>query len=407
MTHCRICGATLSSPDYSAAAPAITSISTSLAIPTETYICRSCGHGQSPDLPKIKEFYNTQYRISLQSDQHDQLYEVRDGQPVFRAQRQAEMLEAIGLPLNARVLDFGAAKGTTLRSLMESRPDLRPSIFDVSDDYVGFWQGWVPASEQVTHCLPADWQGRFDLVTAHFVLEHVVDPIGTLICLAQLLAPGGKVFFTVPDPLSNTGDFLVVDHVNHFTASSLLRTCELAGLFAHTLSRDLFRGAYVVIAERAVATPSSSSGPQTDVASDITQAIDALAFWSKALGSLDADQHVEAHVPTAIYGAGFYGALIISRLNQKPICFLDRNRYLQGRDYLGVAVLAPEDCPDFIRRIYPGLNPLHARDILADSDVWMPPCATIRYLTNAELSPMTSHDQDVASPDQHRGLATS
>lgn len=380
MTQCRICGATLALPDYSAAAPAITSISTNLAIPTETYICRNCGHGQSPDLPKIQEFYGTQYRISLQSDQHDQLYVVRDGQPVFRTQRQAEMLAAIGLPLNARVLDFGAAKGTTLRSFLESRPDLRPSIFDVSDDYVGFWQGWVPASEQVTHCLPADWQGRYDLVTAHFVLEHVVDPIGTLKRLAELLAPGGKVFFTVPDPLSNTGDFLVVDHVNHFTASSLMRTCELAGLVAHTLSRELFRGAYVVIAEQAAVSSSSSGGLQTDVGSDIIQSLDALAFWSKALGSLDADQQVAGHAPTAIYGAGFYGALITSRLHQRPLCFLDRNKYLQGQDYLGVAVLAPEDCPDSIRRIYPGLNPLHARAILADADSWMPPSSRIHYL---------------------------
>ena len=382
MTQCRICGATLGLPDYSAAAPAITSISTNLAIPTETYICRNCGHGQSPDLPKIQEFYGTQYRISLQSDQHDQLYVVRDGQPVFRTQRQAEMLGAIGLPLNARVLDFGAAKGTTLRSLLESRPDLRPSIFDVSDDYIGFWQGWVPASEQATHCLPADWQGRYDLVTAHFVLEHVVDPIGTLKRLADLLAPGGKVFFTVPDPLNNTGDFLVVDHVNHFTASSLIRTCELAGLVAHTLSSNLFRGAYVVIAERAAVSESSSGGIKTDVDSDIIQALDALAFWSKSLGFLDTDQQSNGDEPTAIYGAGFYGALISSRLRHRPVCFLDRNEHLWGTNYLGVSVLAPEACPRSIRRIYPGLNPRHARSVLADADNWMPQGSRVHYLAH-------------------------
>ena len=292
------------------------------------------------------------------------------------------MLGSIGLPLNARVLDFGAAKGTTLRSFLGSRPDLRPSIFDVSNDYISYWQGWVPASEQATRYLPADWQGRYDLVTAHFVLEHVVDPIGTLKRLAELLAPGGKIFFTVPDPLSNTGDFLVVDHVNHFTASSLMRTCELAGLVAHTLSRELFRGAYVVIAEQPAVSYSFRGGIQTDVVSDIIQSLGALAFWSKALGSLDADQHVEEHVPTAIYGAGFYGALITSRLHQKPLCFLDRNKYLQGQDYLDVAVLAPEACPDSIRRIYPGLNPLHAKGILADAETWMPPAAKIHYLTD-------------------------
>lgn len=383
MTKCRVCGASLGAPDYSAAEPSLTSISTHLAIPTEIHICRHCGHGQSADLPKIQEFYDTQYRISLQSDQHDQLYEARDGQPVYRTQRQAEILAAIGLPPQARVLDFGAAKGTTLRTLLQSRPDLRPSIFDVSQDYVGFWQGWVPAGEQATHHLPAEWQARFDLVTAHFVLEHVVDPVGTLKRLAGLLAPGGRVFFTVPDPLRNTGDFLVVDHVNHFTTSSLLLTCEAAGLVPRLLSGDQFRGAHVVVAERHPAQAPSSDGVRADVLSDIKQAIEALSFWSKALRFLDDDQNGDATEPTAIYGAGFYGALIAARLHQAPICFLDRNAFLQGQDYLGVPVLAPENCPVTIRRIYPGLNPDHARVILAEADAWKPAGARIHYLPHA------------------------
>jgi len=383
MTECRVCGSPLGPPDYLAAPPSLTSISTHLTIPTEIYICRHCGHGQSADLPKIQEFYDTEYRISLQSDQHDQLYEVRDGQPVYRTQRQAEILSAIGLPLEARLLDFGAAKGSTLRTLLESRPDLRPSIFDVSQDYVDFWQEWVPACEQATHHLPAEWQARFDLVTAHFVLEHVVDPVGTLRRLAGLLAPGGRVFFTVPDPLRNTGDFLVVDHVNHFTTSSLLRTCEAAGLVPRQLTGELFRGAYVVMAERPSAGTSASDSFRADVHSDINQALEALSFWSKALQFLEDDQRRDATEPTAIYGAGFYGALIAARLQRAPICFLDRNTYLQGQDYLGIPVLAPENCPATIRRIYPGLNPVHSRTILADADTWKPAAAQIHYLPHA------------------------
>jgi SAM-dependent methyltransferase len=383
MNNCRVCGALLASPDFSLPPPAVTSISTYLAIATQTSICRECGHGQSPDLPKIQEFYDTQYRISLQSDQHDQLYEIREGDPIFRTQRQAEILAAIELPLQARVLDFGAAKGSTLRALLGSRPDLRPSIFDVSSDYVKFWQDWVPEFEQAIHHIPATWHGRFDLVTAHFVLEHVVDPIETLQRLADLLAPGGKLFFTVPDPLSNTGDFLVVDHVNHFTASSLVKTCETSGLVPLTLSGDLFRGAYVVIAESATVSTAPPECVQIDVASDIHHALDALAFWSKALEFLVDDQMTDALAPTAIYGAGFYGALISARLQRPPICFLDRNQHLQGSEYLGVSVVAPEECPDSVRRIYPGLNPKHARSILANANTWMPHHARIHFLADA------------------------
>ncbi len=383
MNNCRVCGASLSAPDFLLPPPAFTSISTYLAIPTQTCICRHCGHGQSPDLPKIQEFYDTQYRISLQSDQHDQLYEVREGHPVYRTQRQAEILAAIELAPQARILDFGAAKGSTLRALLQSRPDLRPSIFDVSSDYARFWQDWVPESEQMIHHIPAKWQGRFDLVTAHFVLEHVVHPVETLQRLAELLAPGGRLFFTVPDPLSNIGDFLVVDHVNHFTVSSLVKTCETSGLVPLTLSGDLFRGAYVVIAESATASAPSLDCVQTDVASDIHHALDALAFWKKALEFLDDDQLTDVLAPTAIYGAGFYGALIYARLKRPPICFLDRNMHLQGREYLGVSVVAPEECPNSVRRIYPGLNPKHARSILANADDWMPHHARIHFLADA------------------------
>ena len=383
MNECRICRALLPNADYSGSAPALTSIATHLAIPTQTYVCRICGHGQSPDLPKIQEFYDTQYRISLQSDQHDQLYEMRDGEAFFRTQRQAEMLAAMKPPLQARVLDFGAAKGTTLWSLLQARPDLRPSIFDVSSDYLPFWKGWVPESEQAIHHIPAEWQGRFDLVTAHFVLEHVVDPIGTLQQLAGLLAPAGKLFFTVPDPLGNTGDFLVVDHVNHFTTSSLIRTCEASGLVPLTLAGDLFRGAYVVIAEKASVSSTRCGSIQCDVASDIHQALEALAFWTKALDFLDHNQERDIRPSTAVYGAGFYGALIAARLQLPPICFLDRNTYLHGKDYLGITVLAPEECPDSVRIVYPGLNPSHARSILANADDWLPPDAKIHFLADA------------------------
>jgi SAM-dependent methyltransferase len=382
MNKCRVCSAFLQSPDYESTAPAITSIATQLPISTKVFICRSCGHGQSPDLPRIKEFYDTEYRISLQSEQHDQLYEVREGKPIYRTQHQAEMLATIGLPLQARVLDFGAAKGTTLRTLLDLRPDLRPSIFDVSNDYIKFWRGWIPESEQAVHHLPGSWHGRFDLVTAHFVLEHVVNPIETLKSLADLLAPGGKLFFTVPDSLANTGDFLVVDHLNHFSTSSLVTACKASSLVPLTLTGDQFRGAYMVIAQNAKSPASPRYRFHCNIASDVNNALESLSFWSRALASLDADQQIDCISPVAVYGAGFYGALIMSRLHQPPICFLDRNKFLQGRDYLGVPVFPPEECPGLIRKIYPGLNPRQARSILADADSWMPLAAKIHYLSS-------------------------
>lgn len=47
--------------------------------------------------------------------------------------------------------------------------------------------------------LIADYAGRFDLITLHFVVEHLADIRGTLSQLVGLLRPGGAIRFVVPN----------------------------------------------------------------------------------------------------------------------------------------------------------------------------------------------------------------
>ena len=221
MKICRICQTALGPPDYFADAPAMTSLSTMIEVETSVSVCRNCGHPQSPDLPNVQAFYDHDYRISLQSADHDQLYEMGVDGPIFRTHHQMKLLLDLDVPQGGKVLDFGAAKAVTLRSFMEHRNDIFPHVFDVSEDYRSHWDGWISADAQATYELPARWSDHFDLITAHFVIEHVADPVAVFRSLENCLAPSGQLFFTVPDPISNPGDFLVVDHLNHFVASSL------------------------------------------------------------------------------------------------------------------------------------------------------------------------------------------
>lgn len=376
MTQCRICKTEMAAPVYAAPAPAMTSLSTLIATPTEVFVCDACAHVQSPDLPDVQAFYDREYRISLQSDEHDQLYEQRDDGPVFRTGHQASLVLGLDLPDGAKVLDFGAAKATTLRAVLKQRPDLHPHVFDVSEDYREHWDGWVDAADQATYRLPEAWSGRFDLITAHFVLEHVADPVGILAELRACLAPGGRLFFTVPDPVGNSGDLLVADHLNHFTAPSLTEALRRAGLHPLAIRQDQFRGAHVVLA-----TPTRDGGecdPAVDAASCAAAVRDLLNKWERSLSGIDAAR-VDGKT-FAIYGAGFYGTLIASRLPQKPVCFLDRNPHLQGTEHIGCPVLTPEACPVGVELIFAGLNPDHARRILPADAAWKPDGARIVYL---------------------------
>lgn len=365
MTPCRVCGSDCGAPIYRAAAPAITSLSTRLESETICYVCATCGHAQSPNLPDIERFYDTEYKISLASDAHDQLYEIKDGRPVYRTAKQADLvMEFAKLPANAKVLDYGAAKAATLRALAAERPDIVPFVFDVSEDYRRYWDEWLPSDRQATYRAPEAWNGRLDVVTAHFVLEHVARPVEVFADIARLLAPEGLAFVTVPDVLSNPGDMLVVDHVNHFTPPSIRRALGEAGLVAEQIVHGAFRGAFIVLARRADAEPA-----REDVTETVRGITELARFWCEARDRIleAADRH--GHRPAAIYGAGFYGMFIGSVLNgrQRLVGYLDRNVHVQTAGPVS-PVFDPLKAPPDIEVVYAGLNPKIARGVLAD---WM------------------------------------
>ncbi len=47
--------------------------------------------------------------------------------------------------------------------------------------------------------LLADWEGKVDIITAHYVMEHVTDLCATVKLFSRLLKPGGMVHVAVPN----------------------------------------------------------------------------------------------------------------------------------------------------------------------------------------------------------------
>lgn len=365
MTRCRVCGTDCGKPIYRASAPAVTSMSTLLDVKTEAYSCNSCGHSQSPDLPDLAGYYDTDYKISLASDDHDQLYEMVEGQPVFRMAKQAELvLLHSNPPHGARVLDYGAAKAATLRAIMAKRPDIRPAVFDVSQDYRAYWTNWVAGDDQATYRCPEEWSGQFDLVTAHFVIEHVAQPVEVFQDIARLLAPQGEVFFTVPDVISNPGDLLVVDHVNHFTASSIDAALWQAGLVTESVTND-YRGAFVVVARKDTGIERAPSSQ--NISAKVIELRDIASFWTEARKTLLGAASEHGKRKAVIYGAGFYGLWISSVLagRQRISGYLDQNPYVRQAAPVG-PVFDPLDPPKGIEVVYAGLNPAIARHVLPE-----------------------------------------
>lgn len=368
MIDCRVCATQITATAYQTSAPALTSVMTMLDMPTQVFVCDRCGHAQCADLPDIRTFYDTGYKISLGTEDHDQIFAVaKDGTSIFRTDHQAALaLRLLDLPANASLLDYGAAKATTLRKMMVARPDLHPHVYDVSSDYAAAWQGWIATENQATYETPVEWAGHFDAIMTHFVLEHVAEPVGFLSVLHDMLKVGGRLLVSIPDVAANPGDMAVVDHLNHFSEASLRSALLKSGLNIEVIDRSSFPGAFFVVAKR-LETPATFVEDVQGALQAAGQALQICDFWTKAALGLDRAASRVAGKRAAIYGAGFYGSWIYSRVEKhvELDVFLDQNPKLRGTEHFGRPVMTPDDLPKDVQVVFVGLNPLKARETIA------------------------------------------
>jgi len=368
-TACLVCSTPSGAPAYRRdGAISVSSTARAIELPTIVYVCATCGHVQTPALANISGYYDTAYNVHLESDDSDDLYDVREGVPVYRAQHQAEVaLEKLALTRGASVLDYGCGKGMSLRALLTARPDLDGAVFDVSDAYRAAWDRFVPRGNQATYVTPEAWAGRFDAVLSFFALEHVSDPRRFLTGIRRLLKPGGALHVTVPNVRRNIGDFIVVDHVNHFMPSSLRRALAEAGYIDVRIDEDAHDAAFVVNARRGFGRAGTVS--PAEIAGYVAEAHRFAAFWSAASEAVARFEREHARGrKAAIYGSGFYGVFIASRLADRgPLAyFLDRNPHQQTKRVFDRPVLAPDAIEDDVEIVYVGLNPERAPEIAAN-----------------------------------------
>jgi 2-polyprenyl-3-methyl-5-hydroxy-6-metoxy-1,4-benzoquinol methylase len=201
--HCIVCHTHISAPLFvSEGSSSLTTMLDVLPNPTVVRYCERCGHLQTEPLEDLKAYYSQHYQILSNSEDEDQLVSLRNGQNVLRNEHQINtLLDKVPMQRGALVLDYGCAKSAALRLLTSRRTDISPHVFDVSDLYIPFWEKFIPQGQWATHQVPAHWEGRFDMLTSFFALEHVESPGLFMQEVNRLLKKDGIFYCIVPNTL--------------------------------------------------------------------------------------------------------------------------------------------------------------------------------------------------------------
>lgn len=362
--HCNVCETPLSASIYDAhSEQSLTSLCQLYPANTQVWFCESCGHILSNALQQTEQYYASDYKILLNHDDEDQIYEVINDDVIYRTDHQLKVLNGkLNLQNGQKVLDYGCAKATMAKKLLAQMPSLEFHFFDVSEMYRGYWEQLTAPENCAVNHTPAQWSERFDLITSCFSLEHIPDLRQSAHHIASLLKEDGVFYAIVPDTFGNVADFVVVDHVNHFTPHSMIRLLQDAGFTAIDIDDQSHRGALVIVARKR--GDCNQLSPLLDLKSKVQ---DLAKFWS-GLDEQIALAETAHSGSAAIYGSGFYGAFIYSHLKNSSAIqvFLDKSPFQQGRELFGVPIIAPAELPVAIKTLYVGLNPEIARQVIAE-----------------------------------------
>ena len=378
MTHCNVCGNPFVSPIYQAQENySITSMSTLIEGSTVVFFCDICGHLQTAELPDLQSYYQYEYQINIKSEDDDQIYKVTDGKLIYRSDHQAEtLMTKIPLKPGDRVLDYGCAKALTLKKVLACYPGIEPFLYDVTEKYIPFWLKYPKPPQWSVYNLNPAWQGTMDVVLSFYALEHIADLKGALNEIKSVLKPGGYFFFIVPNVYKNPADFIVADHVNHFSTSSLQWLLSANGFDCIDIDENAHDAAFVVSARLAEqkTRPGTVRLSTSESLLKIRRSAHALAtYWINTIAAIrDYENKLPETELVAIYGAGFYGHMIaytLSRLD-RVICFVDQNPHLRNTTIEGRTVVPPEELPEHVSNVLVGLNPSYARSVIEAIPVW-------------------------------------
>lgn len=311
--------------------------------------CQNCGAIQKAAdaawLAEISAIY-ADYDVYHQSGGVEQaVFAANDGRPGRRSDVVAAALARhVSLPRRGRALDIGCGNGAFVAALSRAAPEWRLYGQDLDTRNSAALYA-IPGFEALFTQGVETLTATFDLVSMIHSLEHFADPVDALSCAAGRLAPDGFLFIQVPDAEANPFDLTVADHLSHFSAATLRRLVELAGLSVVILANDwVAKELSLTAVRKGNADENEAAGGKggTETA-DNDWATEHIAMLTSL--AVLADQIVAKQGAVGIFGTAIGATWLRGRLGDRVSFFIDEDPARQGRQYMGAPVFAPHDAP--------------------------------------------------------------
>lgn len=330
------------------------------------YLCKNCFHIFSDFPLDAYRYYDEEYNIDLNSEEEDQLYKVEKGKNIYRSDHQYKIFKDYFLiSADTIILDYGCAKSSTMRKLSKDI-SIYPYLFDVSSCYKDFWLTFTKKENCAIHTIPDNWYDKFDIVTSFFSLEHVHQANDFVKQVHNVLKLNASFFLIVPDTLVNIADFIVNDHVNHFTKESITFLLEKNGFKVDFINTKDYYGALIVKATKVNQNLVSKTIHETTYNDKSIMKV--ATYWNNYNETLKKTIATIGNESFAIYGSGFYGSLIYqstSSIHENFVFFIDKNPFRQKETLFEYKIVAPEDVKEKVKHIIVGLNPSISRDAIS------------------------------------------
>jgi 2-polyprenyl-3-methyl-5-hydroxy-6-metoxy-1,4-benzoquinol methylase len=317
-------------------------------------LCSGCGAAQSPGdaqwFQEIAEIYRA-YDVYHQSGGVEQL--VRDaatGQLRRRSDVLADRLAAMdGVPNNGKLVDIGCGTGVTLKVFSE-RGGWQLHGLDQDRRNLPFLEK-LPGFVGLYTCAPSELPDCFDLITMVHSLEHFPEPASVLRDLRSQVAPGGRLFVQVPNAQANPFEYLVADHMIHFSARTLAVIAARAGFATEHSSASLSID-WIAKELSLVTQPASKISPGIDPIAATCAVIGQGQqvrgqiewLWQLVREAESASRQVGSR-RFGLFGSSIAATWLAGVLGDRVSFFVEEDANRIGREHLGRRILGVDQVP--------------------------------------------------------------